>query len=76
MNNLHFLLTGAFESQHGYSRLPGMRKADKELLKLLPELRRIRLSQIKYLFSLDPKMKQMAAERGIGEYSQIFSTRS
>ncbi|BDA50485.1 hypothetical protein COCOBI_16-1610 [Coccomyxa sp. Obi] len=63
------LFRGAFGSQHGYSRLPGNKKADKEHLKLLPELRRIRLSQIKYLFSLDPKMKQLAAEKGIDMFN-------
>ncbi len=60
------LFTGAFGGPHGYSSLPGNPECDKELLKLLPELKRISKSEVKDILSRRDGLVQLAAERGIG----------
>ncbi|BDA50508.1 hypothetical protein COCOBI_16-1840 [Coccomyxa sp. Obi] len=67
-------LIGAFGGPHGYSRLPVNPECDEELLKLLPEFKRISLSQLKYLFSLRDGLLKMAAERGIDIYEDDEET--
>ncbi len=54
----------------GFSKVPckpSEPECDKELLKLLPELKRIRRSELEQILSLDPVVMQMAAEKGIGK---------
>ena len=76
VHNLLSLSTGAFGRPRGYSNLPGNPECDKELLKLLPELKRISLSELDYLFSLRNGLVQMAAEMGIGKGFLNFLERS
>lgn len=64
------MFAGVFGGSTAYSKLPcnpGKPECDKELLKLLPELKRIRRREIDDILSLRREVRQIAAERGIGD---------
>ena len=66
------LFTGAFGGPHGYSSLPGNPECDKELLKLLPELKRISKSELNDIISKRDALVQMAAERVLVRIYQLL----